>query len=214
MNSHSRSNWVGPGLLLLLGSLNILSGAMQLDKLWLGPPDSPDEFTAMHYFASPIPIVFHIIAGTIWNLFGPLQFVPKIRRKWPKFHRYSGRFLVLSGFIVGITGLWMNHFFPAYGGPAKYISIVVHSIGIMVSLSIALQAIFKRDIKRHELWMMRAVAIGLSPATQRVFILPIYFITGDVSDLVIGVGMWSAFVVNLGFVEWARRRKKVHFGLG
>lgn len=208
IKSKKLSNWLAPGLLLLLGSINILFGALQLDTISQGPPAVPDEFTSMHYFLSPIPIVLHIVGGILFNLLSPLQFAPTIWRIWPKWHRRSGRLLVVSGFIVALTGLWMNHFFPAYGGFLKYSGIVVNSVGLGVSLTLALHHIRARRIRPHRVWMMRAVAFGLGPATQRLFILPIFFITGSISEWTIGLIIWFGFSLNLLVVEWILFRER------
>ena len=210
--TRSKRNWIVPTLLLLLGAINVLSGAFQLDSILQGPPAVPDEFTTMQYFTMPIPIVLHIIAGTLFNLLGPLQFAPVTWRRWPIWHRWSGRLLILSGFLVAGSGLWMNHFYPQYGGLLKYPGIVVNSLGLAVSLSLALQSIrsSSRDIPRHRIWMMRAVAFGLGPATQRLFILPVFFTYGMVSDLTIGVVIWFGFLTNLAVVEWVLYRERHH----
>lgn len=212
MKTKSIYRWLVPLLLLLLGSLNVLSGALQLNTIGQGPPATPDEFTSMHYFATPLPIVVHIVAGTLFNLLGPLQFAPISWQRWPKWHRWSGRLLLIAGVGIALTGLWMNHFFPAYGGLPKYTGIAFSSMALLISLGLALQAILARDIQRHRKWMMRSIALVLGPATQRLFFLPIFFITGVVEDWMIGFVVWGGFLLNLGVVEWVlwrgRRRKQ------
>lgn len=141
MTKNQLPGWAGPAGLLALGSLNILFGALQLDTIIQGPPPVPDEFTSMHYFAMPVPIVLHIVAGILLNLLAPLQFAPKFRQRWPVFHRWSGRLLVVSGALVGVTGLWMNQFYPLFGGIGKYTGVVAHSTGLLLGLGLALRAI-------------------------------------------------------------------------
>ncbi|WP_420629670.1 DUF2306 domain-containing protein [Candidatus Leptofilum sp.] len=203
-----KKGWLAPALLLALGSLNVLSGAMQLNNIQQGPPPVPDEFTAMQYFLMPIPIVLHIVGGILFNLLGPLQFAPAIWQRWPQWHRWSGRLLIVAGFMVAFSGLWMNHFYPAYGGVLKYSGIMVNSLGLAVSLLIAVRAILVRDIPHHRVWMMRAIAFGLGPATQRLFVLPIFFITGSISNLMIGFVIWLGFSLNLLVVEWILWRER------
>lgn len=207
MTTKRNSNWRVPLLLLTLGSLNVLFGALQLDTIQQGPPAVPDEFTSVHYFETPIPIVLHIVAGILFNLLGPLQFAPSFRRRWSGWHRWSGRLLILSGLLVGLSGLWMNHFYPAYGGSLKYTGIFVNSLGLMASLGIALRAILAGNVQQHRAWMMRALAFGLGPATQRLFILPYFFIYGMPDDLVIGLVIWGGFLLNLTVVEWVLLRE-------
>ena len=202
------SNWLVPIGLLLLGGINVLFGALQLDNIQQGPTAASTEMTSMQYFATPIPIVLHIVAGVIFNLLAPLQFAPVFQVRWRAWHRWSGRLLVVAGLLVGLTGLWMNHFFPQYGGMLKYPGIAVNSLGIMVSLGIALRVILNGDVQTHRAWMMRAVAFGLGPATQRVFIMPYFFLVGMPSDSVIGAVIWLGFLVNLTVVEWVLLRQR------
>ena len=204
----SWKGWLAPALLLALGLLNVLSGALQLGTIQQGPPAVPDQCTSMHYFAMPIPIVLHIVSGIILNLLGPMQFAPVFLQRWPRWHRWSGRLLIVAGFFTGLTGLWMNQFYPAYGGALKYSGIVVNSVGLMVAMGIALQAIRIRNFKQHKIWMMRAIAFGLGPATQRLFFLPIFFITGSVNESLIGFVIWFGFGLNLIVVEWVLRRNR------
>lgn len=208
MNNKFRSLWLVPLLLMLHGSLNVLFGALQLDMIQQGPPAVPTEFDSLHYFATPVPIVLHIVAGILFNLLVPLQFAPVILRRWPVWHRLSGRLLVVSGVLVGATGLWMNQFFPAYGGFLKYSGVMAHSVGIIVSLAVALWAILGRDVATHRAWMMRAVACGLGPATQRLIILPWFLLTGAVNDLLIGIVVWSGLLINVLVVEWILSRER------
>ncbi len=210
MTNKRFKNWLVPGLLLLLGSINVISGAFQLDTIMRGPPAVPDEMMTMEYFSMPIPIVLHILAGVAFNLLGPLQFAPITWGKWASWHRWSGRLLVLSGILIAGTGLWMNHVYPQYGGVLKYPGIVVNSLGLAIALGIALQAVRSsaRDIPKHRRWMMRAVAFGLGPATQRVVIIPYFLIFGVPENWMIGLVIWMGFLINLAVVEFVLARNR------
>ncbi|MDJ0756396.1 MAG: DUF2306 domain-containing protein [Ardenticatenaceae bacterium] len=208
MSTKQKNGWLLPGFLLVYGALNVLFGALQLDTIFQGPPATPDEFTSMHYFEMPIPIVLHIVAGIFLNLVSPFQFALATWRRWPALHRWSGRLVIVSGFLVGLTGLWMNQFYPLFGGLLKYTGVMAHSIGLMAALGIALWAILGRDVPRHRVWMTRAIAIGLGPATQRLFILPVFFIFGSVSELAVGLVVWWGILLNLAVVEWFGRRSR------
>ncbi|MEM7800531.1 MAG: DUF2306 domain-containing protein, partial [Chloroflexota bacterium] len=197
------------GLLLLLGSINVLFGALQLDTIQQGPPPIPDESVSITYFEQPIPIVLHIIAGILLNLVAPLQFASPILKNTPALHRWTGRLLIGSSLVVGATSLWMNQYYPAYGGFLKYTGIVAHSLILMAGMGLAMIYIYDRDIDRHRAWMMRAVAAGLGPATQRLIFLPLFFILGGFSDLGIGLVIWSGLLINLAVVEWVLYRDRV-----
>lgn len=65
----------------------------------------------------------------------------------------------------------------------------------------------------HREWMIRAFAIGLSIATQRVIFIPALFIVADPTDGQIatlsGVAFMVAFVVHASVAEaWVRLTRK------
>jgi uncharacterized membrane protein len=204
MSKKPISNWLVPASLLALGGLQVLSGAFQLTLIGQGPPPDGDAnlFASKHYFETPIPIVMHIVCGIVFSLLAPFQFSPSLRLRWPTWHRCSGRLLVVSGVLVAVSALWMNQIFPAFGGILKSAGIIVFSVGLIASLGLALWAILNRRIQRHRAWMMRAMAIGLGGATQRVFLLPVFVINGGLSELTIGLGVWFGFLLNLCVGEW------------
>lgn len=197
-----RTNWGIPTLLLLFGLVSILRGATQLYNLHLGPPSSPDEFTAMHYFVMPVPVALHIVCGIIFNVLGALQFSPKFRFSFRTFHRVSGRFIVLAGVGLALTALWMNQFYPAFGGALKYYGVITYSIGLLVCMSLAINAILSGQYQQHRAWMMRAMAIILSVSTQALIVIPIFILLGQVSDMLIGAVVWLGLIINILFVEW------------
>src|SRR5688500_9110495 len=63
-------------------------------------------------FASPIPVVAHIISVTLYSMLGAIQFVPSLRNKKVGWHRNAGRLLVPSGLVAALSGLWMTQFYP------------------------------------------------------------------------------------------------------
>ncbi|BCD95993.1 DUF2306 domain-containing protein [Marinagarivorans cellulosilyticus] len=206
--SATSRQWLTPFLLLMLGSVSVIFGALQLYSLGQGLPPAPTPDQALHYFAMPWPVVTHIVCGTIFNLIAPFQFAGIIRRRYPLWHRWAGRVLILCAFGAGASSLWMNHFYPAFGGTMKYLGILAHNIVLLGSLILSVKAILRRDIARHRAWMMRAVAAMLSPATQRLLIIPWVGITGILNDTIIAAVIWGGLAVNLVVVEWFLRHKQ------
>src|SRR6266508_3975713 len=43
----------------------------------------------------------HIAPGLLFMLLGPLQFMPKLRARRPRFHRWCGRIFVAAGTVIG-----------------------------------------------------------------------------------------------------------------
>jgi Predicted membrane protein (DUF2306) len=62
----------------------------------------------VRFFASPLPVVLHIVAAAAHIVQRAFHFVPGIRRRSPGWHRRVGRLLVGSGLIATVSGLWMT----------------------------------------------------------------------------------------------------------
>lgn len=210
MKSKIAMGWVPP-VLWLLGSLAILSAVYRLhittQALVTGtlPADPAD----VHYVKHVLMISLHIIPGLCFLILGPLQFVPTIRARWPKFHRWSGRIFIASGLVTAVTAVAMNIVFPPVGGLFKSIAVYIFSVAQIVTLIVALRAILHRDIPRHRAWMIRAFAIGLSVSTMRIFFIPAYILYGIPNDFTIALGMWVGFVVNVLAAEFILWREGV-----
>lgn len=197
--------WRGPSGLLLLGLVSISLGALQTLGLITATPENPGQ-TPAQYLETPTPILIHILAGILLNLLAPLQFASVIRMRWPQFHRITGRVLVVCVLLVGITSLWMNEFYPAFGGIAKYLGVTMTAVVLVGGLAWALAAIRQGQVHQHRLGMMFMTAAALSPATQRLIMIPTFTLLGEVSDWMIGAVIWFGLLFNLTVVLWINRR--------
>jgi len=56
------------------------------------------------FFSRPAPLVI-ALAFFAFGITGPVQFVRALRHRFGSLHRVSGRIFVLSGVILGISGL-------------------------------------------------------------------------------------------------------------
>lgn len=201
--------WLAPSGLLLLGLVPVLTGTLSLLAVGEGMATGAIAPEAVNYLANPLPIALHIVAGSLFNLLGVFQFVPAIRRNWPAWHRWSGRTFIVAGLATAASAIWMNQYFPAFGGWLKYSSNLFFGVALAVALTIAYRAIRRRDIATHRAWMMRAYAIGLGVATQRVLVIPYAAITMSVPpDPWLGLLLWAGWLLNLAVVESLLRRRK------
>ena len=194
--------------LWLLGAISIAFGAVQLSIMATGEGAQVGNGA---YLSMPLPIWAHIIFGTLFNVLVPLQFAPTLRSRFRAWHRWQGRALALCTIVISLSALWMNHFYPSYGGVAKYSGIMVHGVILVGACALGIWAIKQRNINRHRAWMMRATAVALSPSTQRMVILPLYFATGEMTDLMIGGAIWCGMLVNLAVVEWILWRERLSY---
>src|SRR5450432_2146326 len=53
----------------------------------------------------PLQALTHMTVAPFALLLGPFQFIPRIRAKYPRFHRWSGRIYVAACIVAGIGAL-------------------------------------------------------------------------------------------------------------
>ncbi|GAA2213218.1 DUF2306 domain-containing protein [Nonomuraea monospora] len=160
-----RTSWLVPAGLILLAFVPVLAGGVRLTELAGGA-----EITAANsrFFASPGPIVAHIVAVTVYSVVGAFQFAPRFRRRRRAWHRAAGRALVGFGLVAAGSGLWMTAFAELPPGDEGLVGVFRWVAGTVMlgSLVLGLAAIRRRDVRRHRAWMMRAYAMGLGAGTQ------------------------------------------------
>ena len=151
--------------LLLLSAIPLAAGAFRLTELAGGAEITPAN---ARFFASPLPVVLHIVSATVYAILGAFQFAPGFRRRRPGWHRVAGRLLVACGLLVGLSGLWMTLFYPRPAGDGEllYALRLLFGSAMVVSIVLGFAAIRRGDVTRHRAWMMRGYAIGLGAGTQ------------------------------------------------
>lgn len=199
------AEWLVPAALLLLSAVPVAAGAFRITEL-TGGAVTPDN---ARFFASPLPVVLHIISVSLYAILGAFQFAPSFRRRRPGWHRTSGRLLVPSGLIAALSGLWMTLFYalPDYDGGVLYWLRLLFGSAMVLSILLGVAAIGRRDFARHGAWMLRAYAIGLGAGTQVLTHLP-WFLFPDVQgELTRALSMGAGWVINLAVAEWIIRKR-------
>jgi hypothetical protein len=199
--------WVPVGM-ILLSIIPLIFGAVRLNELASGAEITPHN---ARFFASPSPVVIHIIASAVYALLGALQFVGRLWQRGSKWHRWVGRFLVPVGLLVGLSAIWMTLFYPRQEGASNllYAFRLLFGTGMVLSIISGYLAILRKDVHQHLAWMTRAYAIGLGAGTQ-VF-------TGMVGALIFGTPNefqnallnGAAWVINLAIAEWSIRKDTI-----
>src|SRR3954454_3413292 len=88
-------------------------GSLRLVELAGGPHLMPAN---PRITASPVPAVVHIISAVAYAVLGAFQFSAALRRRRPGWHRVAGRVLVVLGFAVALSALWLTQFYPRQPG--------------------------------------------------------------------------------------------------
>jgi hypothetical protein len=205
-NKPFNTNWLVPTGLIVLSLIPVIAGAVRIAELSGGAEVTPGN---ARFFASPLPVVLHIISVTLYSILGAFQFASSFRRRRRGWHRAAGRILIPSGLIAALSGLWMTLFYPwpLYDGELVYGLRLVFGSAMLVSLLLGAAAIWRRDFTQHGAWMIRGYAIGLGAGTQVLTHLPWFLFPAIQSELTRALFMGAGWVINLAVAEWAIRKR-------
>jgi hypothetical protein len=102
----TRLLWTAVIFLVLIGIGAAIHRAVVFAFPALQPGSRNPAYVLGKTFASHPALTFvHIIPGLFFMILGPLQFAGCIRRRWPRFHRWSGHVFLLFGVIIA-SQLW------------------------------------------------------------------------------------------------------------
>ena len=200
------AGWFVPTGLILLVVIPLTAGAFRLAQLASGAAITPAN---ARFFASPVPVVVHIIAASVFALLGAFQFATGFRRRHRDWHRLAGRLVVAGGLLVGLSGLWMTLFYPRAEGTGDllYALRLLFGSAMVVSIVLGFAAIRRHDVIGHRAWMTRAYAIGLGAGTQAFTQLVAGLIVSQPTPFSGALAMGAGWVINLAVAEWAIRRR-------
>ena len=210
--SSKKRSWVWLVIgLILLSAIPLAGGAFRLNQLASGAEITPAN---ARFFASPLPVVLHIVGASGYALLGAFQFVSRLGRRGTGWHRWVGRVLLVPcGLIVGLSGLWMTLFYPGTNSTAGAGAMLLYALrllfgsGMVFSIIYGFIAIRRGDMIRHRAWMTRAYAIGLGAGTQVLTLAAGEMIGGPPNELNHALLMGAGWMINVAVAEWAIRRK-------
>lgn len=197
--------WMVVGL-IVLSAIPLIFGALRLNELANGAEITPEN---ARFFASPVPVILHIVGSAVYALLGAFQFVSRLWRRETGWHRWAGRVVVPFGLVVGLSGLWMTLFYPRSEGASDLLFALrlIFGSGMVLSIVLGFIAIRRGDILQHRAWMVRAYAIGLGAGTQVLTGMFGELVFGPPSEFENALLMGAAWVINLAVAEWSIRKR-------
>jgi tetratricopeptide (TPR) repeat protein len=106
-------------------------------------------------------LVGHILFATLISIAGALQLIPRVRERFPMFHRWNGRIYLLAAFTQGITGLYLS--LSRGGLPVgilQHVALWISAVLIMICAAMALRYALARDFKTHRRWALRLFLVA------------------------------------------------------
>jgi uncharacterized membrane protein YozB (DUF420 family) len=104
----------------------------------------------------------HGLAGACAILLGPLQFSDRLRQRFAKLHRVTGRIYIVGAVILAPLGAYIQYFNERIGEPRSFtIAAGVDAALLMVTTLIAFAFILNGKVQQHRQWMTRSFAVAL-----------------------------------------------------
>jgi len=151
----------------------------------------------------------HILPGGLFLVLTPLQFVPSIRQKHLRVHRWMGRVLVICGLIIGVTALVMSYTMNI-GGPNETAATTLYGIVFLICLTKAYLFIRRKEVARHREWMIRAYGVGLGVATTRPIVGMFFAFRRMTPHEFFGIAFWLGFTITFmaaeAWIDYTRRQ--------
>ena len=158
--------------------------------------------------AIPFKALTHMLIAPLALLSGALQFLPSLRARYPRAHRYLGRIYVTCCVIAGVAALTMVP--HALGGPVAGLGFGILAILWIGTTLAGWWAAVRRKLELHRLFMRLSYAMTFGGVTLRLQI-PIGFMLGYTSYAAMSVWLaytsWIPNVIAVG-VYWALERAR------
>lgn len=122
--------------------------------------------------ASTVGIAIHFVAGGILLLLGPIQLIGAIRRRWPAFHRWSGRIYAASALLAGLGGLTFILVSGTIGGPVMSLGFGGYgALMVVAAVQTWRHALARRlpgRLEKHRAWAIRLFALAIGSWLYRM----------------------------------------------
>jgi len=208
-NSTTKKDYWIIGFLLFLSLVPSIAGLVRIFQLTTGSGYTVEN---QRFFNDPIPVILHIIAVLLYSILGSFQFAPGFRSRHLRWHRISGRFLVVFGLLSAGSGLWLTWVYPRVPTDGDWLFGIRMVVGVWMFACILLGFSFAlgKQFRTHSHWMIRGYAIGLGAGTQVFTHLPWFIIVGgEPSGIPRDLMMAAGWLINFVFAEWIIWKEKL-----
>lgn len=201
-----------PLILLLLGGIPLAASIVRLNWFADGADPSSNPAQLNHFVELPIPIILHVVSGSIFVLLACAQLTAHWRVAAPRLHRWLGYIAAPAGLLAAITAMQMSVLYPVHSlSPvAMHVVRFIFSAYMAIGLILAVLHIRAGRHALHRAWMIRAFAMGVAGSTQALLIIAAHLFLGRAPDGMQITGLlFAGFVVNATFAEvWLRRKPR------
>lgn len=144
----------------------------------LGSTQLPKAYTSGDLLGN-LAIVIHLLLVVFIMGIGPLQLVPAVRTRFPRFHRWNGRTFVFAVVISALTGLYMVWIRGSSAGDrSQHLGLSLNAALILVFSFLTVRHAVARRMNLHRQWALRLYLAASGVWFARVGLWLWVFLTG------------------------------------
>src|SRR5687768_12313762 len=141
-----------------------------------------------------LAVYLHLGAAAIAMTVGPFQLHNRLRTRFTRLHRFSGRLYVAGVFVGSLASIALA--MESQGGDLAHAGFLALGILWLGTTAEALRRILAGDISGHRRWMVRSWALTFAAVTLR-FYLPVTMVMGLPYQASYAVIAWLCWVPNV-----------------
>ena len=123
-------------------------------------------------------VAIHLLFAIIIMIGGPIQFVPQIRTRFRKFHRWNGKLYIFTAFIASLSGIYMVLTKGTISGTVGDLSVSFNGVLIMLFAILAWRMAMARKFKAHGRWVLRLFLVVNGVWFFRIGLMLSFFLNG------------------------------------
>lgn len=107
-------------------------------------------------------LLLHGLTGACALILGPMQFVPRLRNRYPKFHRVIGRIFIIGALLAPPVGTYLQHRDQQMGSAFTFtLAAGTFAVLWMTTTLTGFFFALRRKIEQHRRWMTRSYAYAI-----------------------------------------------------
>lgn len=130
-----------------------------------------ESLPGLHDAATPVATVAigaHFLAGAILLLFGPIQLIGPVRRRFPRLHRFMGRAYVICALLAGVGGLGFILVAGTIGGWVMDVGFGLYGALMVLCAVMTYHHARHRRLDPHRAWAIRLFALTIGSWLYRM----------------------------------------------
>lgn len=147
-----------------------------------------------------LAVFLHILLAFVITLGGPIQLLPQVRARWPRFHRWNGRIYLTTAFVISLGGLYMVWTRGVLGPLSNSIAISINALLIMGCAAMTLRFALRREFDHHRRWATRLFLVVSGVWFFRVGLMLWVAINGG--PVGVGEELEGPFALTLAYAQY------------